>query len=222
MAGSVSVYDLICRKITQYIQHVVVSVDYRLAPECPYPAGVEDAFHSAKYIWSVLEARDIAYQHRLRLGGDSAGGALSATVAHLSQHDVSLPVEAQVLIYPSLDYTMSSASIEEYKSGFVLQKQNIQWYFDNYFQHAEDRKKASPLFMEITPNFPETLVITAGFCPLRDEGISYVHTLRQHSIRAEHVHFDDMIHAFMNMESLFPARTKEMYEAMRSFFSSIK
>jgi acetyl esterase/lipase len=117
---------------------------------------------------------------------------------------------------------MSSASIEEYKSGFVLQKQNIQWYFDNYFQHAEDRKKASPLFMEITPNFPETLVITAGFCPLRDEGISYVHTLRQHSIRAEHVHFDDMIHAFMNMESLFPARTKEMYEAMRSFFSSIK
>ncbi|MDZ7761153.1 MAG: alpha/beta hydrolase [Desulfovermiculus sp.] len=219
MAGSVSEYDPICRKLAHHIQHVLISVDYRLAPENPYPAGVEDALNSARYVWATLDSREVAYKPSLRLSGDSAGGALSATVAHQAQYDAGLPVEAQVLIYPSLDYTMSSASIDEYNSGFLLQRQNIQWYFDNYFQHGEDRKKASPLFMEVTPNFPDTLVITAGFCPLQDEGRLYVQNLQKQGIRAEHVHFPDMIHAFLNMERLFPERIQELYKVVRSFLS---
>ena len=217
MAGSVSEYDPICRKMAHHVQHVLVAVDYRLAPENPYPAGVEDALNSARYIWATLDSRDVSYQPSLRLGGDSAGGALSATVAHQAQYDDALLVDAQVLIYPSLDYTMSCASIDEYKAGFLLQKQNIQWYFDNYFQNGEDRKKASPLFMDITPNFPDTLVVTAGFCPLRDEGQIYVQNLHKQGIRVEHVHFPDLIHAFLNMERLFPDRIQELYSALRTF-----
>jgi len=217
MAGSVSEYDPICRKMAHHTQHVLVSVDYRLAPEYPYPAGVDDALNSAKYVWATLDATGIAYQPSLRLGGDSAGGALSATVAHYAQYDGLLPVEAQVLIYPSLDYTMSCASVERYKSGFMLQKNNIQWYFDNYFQPGQDRRKASPLFMDITPNFPDTLVITAGFCPLQDEGKIYVQNLHNQGIRVEHIHFPDMIHAFLNMERLFPERIQDLYTAVREF-----
>ena len=208
MAGSVSEYDPICRKMAYHVQHVLVSVDYRLAPEYPYPAGMEDALNSARYVWATLDSREVSYQPSLRLGGDSAGGALSATVAHHAQYDTTLPVEAQVLIYPSLDYTMSCASIDRYNSGFVLQKQNIQWYFDNYFQHGEDRKKASPLFMDITPNYPDTLVVTSGFCPLQDEGQIYARNLHKQGIRVEHIHFPDMIHAFLNMERLFPTAFK--------------
>ncbi len=220
MAGSVSVYDPICRKMAYHVQHVLVSVDYRLAPEYLYPAGVEDALNSARYVWATLDSREVSYQPSLRLGGDSAGGALSATVAHHAQYDTTLPVEAQVLIYPSLDYTMSCASIDRYNSGFVLQKQNIQWYFDNYFQHGEDRKKASPLFMDITPNYPETLVVTSGFCPLQDEGQMHVQNLHKQGIRVEHIHFPDMIHAFLNMERLFPDRVQELYTALQAFLKN--
>ncbi|MGM0760101.1 MAG: alpha/beta hydrolase [Thermodesulfobacteriota bacterium] len=220
MAGSVSEYDPICRKMASHVQHVLVSVDYRLAPEYPYPAGVEDALNSARYVWATLDSRQVSYQPSLRLGGDSAGGALSATVAHHAQLDTALPVDAQVLIYPSLDYTMSCASIDRYNSGFVLQKQNIQWYFDNYFQSGEDRKKASPLFMDITADYPDTLVVTAGFCPLQDEGQKYVHNLHQQGVRVEHIHFQDMIHAFLNMERLFPDRIEELYTAVQAFLKN--
>ena len=220
MAGSVLEYDPICRRMAHNIQHILVSVDYRLAPENPYPSGVEDALNSARYVWATLDAAGVAYQPSLRLGGDSAGGAMSVTVAHHAQYDTALQVDAQVLIYPSLDYTMSCSSIEEYKSGFLLQKQSIQWYFDNYFQHGEDRKKASPLFMEVTSGFPDTLVVTAGFCPLKDEGQIYVQKLRKQGIRVEHVHFPDMIHAFLNMERLFPDRILELYKDMQAFLSS--
>ncbi|MFP4213857.1 MAG: alpha/beta hydrolase [Desulfohalobiaceae bacterium] len=219
MAGSVADYDPICRRIAYHTQQILVSVDYRLAPECPYPAGLEDAVHSAKYVWAALESRNVAYQPRLRLGGDSAGGALSATVAHLAQYDPGLQVEAQILIYPSLDYTMSSPSIDEYQSGFLLQKQNIQWYFDNYFQRGEDRKKVSPLFMEVAGSYPATLVVSAGFCPLQDEAEAYVEKLRQGGITAEHLHFPDLMHAFMNMERLFPERIQELNQALQAFLS---
>jgi acetyl esterase/lipase len=221
MAGSVTEYDPICRKMAHHVQHVLVSVDYRLAPEFPYPAGVEDALNSARYVWSTLDSAGVAYQPSLRLGGDSAGGALSATVAHRAQYDTGLPVVAQVLIYPSLDYTMSCPSIEEYKSGFLLQKQNIQWYFDNYFQSGEDRKKVSPLFMDLTSNFPDTLVLTAGFCPLRDEGQLYVQNLLKQGINVQHVHFPDMIHAFLNMERLFPERVEVLYKSLQAFLKKL-
>jgi acetyl esterase/lipase len=217
MAGSVSAYDPICRKLAVSTRHVVISVDYRLAPECPYPAGVTDAFNAAKHVRAALDSRNLLFEHRLRLAGDSAGGALSATVAHLAQHDAGLAVEAQALIYPSLDYTMSLPSIEENGTGYLLEKSKIGWYFDHYFQNAQDRKAASPLFMEAGPGFPDTLIVTAGFCPLRDEGCAYADRLKEAGFRVEHLHFADTIHAFLNMESLAPERTTEVYSGIGAF-----
>ena len=178
MAGSVTVYDPICRKIAHATEHIVVSVDYRLAPECPYPSGVNDAYNVVKNIWATLDGRGLKYQRHLSIAGDSAGGSLCATVAHLTQHDAGIDIRRQAMIYPSLDYTLTSYSTEENAEGYLLVKEKIKWYFDNYFQKGENRKSASPLYMEFTNQLPETLVITAEFCPLRDEGIAYVEKVK--------------------------------------------
>ncbi|MBF0203377.1 MAG: alpha/beta hydrolase [Desulfamplus sp.] len=229
MAGSVSVYDPICRKIAFTARHIVVAVEYRLAPEYPYPAGVQDAYHVAKNIWTILDLQKLKYIDRLCLAGDSAGGALCATVSHMSQSDPKMQIACQVLIYPSLDYTMSFPSIDENEIGYLLEKDKIKWYFDNYFQKNKgseavypEFKAASPLFMEITPHMPATLVITAQFCPLRDEGIAYVKRLGKAGIHTEHLHFDNMIHAFLNMESLVPDECIKVYRKISDFLESFK
>jgi acetyl esterase/lipase len=219
MAGSVTVYDPICRKIALATEHIVVSVDYRLAPECPYPLGVNDAYNVVKNIWATLDGQGLNYQRQLSIAGDSAGGALCATVAHNSQHDEGIDIRRQAMIYPSLDYTLTSDSIEENAEGYLLQKEKIIWYFDNYFQKGENRKNASPLYMEFTNQLPETLVITTEFCPLRDEGFAYVEKMKSTSLYVEHLHFDDMIHAFLNLESLVKDECETVYRKIGEFLN---
>ena len=220
MAGSVTVYDPLCRKLALACRHIVVCPEYRLAPECPYPAGVHDAYYTARNIWATLGSRGVKYQRHLSLAGDSGGGALCATVSHLAQHDARMGITHQALIYPSLDYTMTLSSIDQNATGYLLEKEKIAWYFDNYFQHAENRRAASPLHMEVTRGFAETLVITAEFCPLRDEGAAYVKKVRDAGCHAEHLHFDDMIHAFMNMEDLVKEACQSVYRTIAKFLST--
>ncbi len=219
MAGSVSVYDPICRKLALSTRHIVVSVDYRLAPECPYPAGLNDAYAAVKGVWDVLRQRELLFRNQLSIAGDSGGGALCASVAHLSQFDASLTIRRQVLLYPSLDYTMSHGSIEQNAKGYLLEASKIAWYFDHYFLHGENRKAASPLHMEATDRLPETLVITAEFCPLRDEGLAYVERLRAAGVGIAHHHFDDMIHAFLNMEDLVRDERETTYRVFAEFLN---
>jgi acetyl esterase/lipase len=219
MAGSVTVYDPICRKMAIATQHIVVSVDYRLSPECPYPAAVNDAYHAVKEVWLTLKRRQLTFQRRLSIAGDSAGGALCATVAHLAQFDNSIAIHRQAMIYPSLDYTMSSKSLQQNAVGYLLQKDKIAWYFDNYFQYSENRKTVSPLYMEFSQQLPESLVITAEFCPLRDEGFAYIEKIRQVGVEAEHLHFDDMIHAFLNLENLVTEECATVYLRIAEFLN---
>jgi acetyl esterase len=219
MAGSVTVYDPICRKLSLAANHIVVSVDYRLAPECPYPAAVIDACNVAKNIWPTLEGRNLMYLKQLSIAGDSGGGALCATVAHLLQHDAGIDIKRQTLIYPSLDYTMNTDSIDENATGYLLHKEKIIWYFDNYFQNYENRKAASPLYMEFSRKLPETLVITAQFCPLRDEGLAYVKKAQSAGIHAQNLHFDDMIHTFLNMEELAKEACQSVYQKIGEFLN---
>jgi acetyl esterase/lipase len=119
-----------------------------------------------------------------------------------------------------LDYTLGSASIEENGTGFLLERDKIFWYFDNYFQKGEDRRQASPLFQKFTNKLPETLVITAQFCPLRDEGARYVEKMTSSTtVNAEQLHFDDMIHAFLNLEDLARESCDHAYRAIGQFLN---
>ncbi len=219
MAGSISVYDPICRKLARLTNHIVVSADYRLAPECPYPAGISDCLMVVGNIWNVLDNREVKYTRKLSIAGDSAGGAICATLSHKTQDDEAVDISKQILIYPSLDYTMHSPSIDLNGKGYLLEKKRIKWYFDNYFQGEEDRREHSPLYMEFSASLPETLIITAEFCPLRDEALWYIDKFRAVGTTLQHAHFDDMIHAFMNMEDIVKKQCERLYEEIAGFLN---
>lgn len=219
VAGGVSLYDPIARKLALAAQRVVVSIEYRLAPECPYPAGLKDTLACSKQVFRLLESLAMTHEPRLALVGDSGGGALCATVSHLGQFEAGLAIERQVLIYPSLDYTLSEASVNELGEGYLLERDRILWMCDAYLQHAENRRSISPLFMELTADYPPTLVITAEFDPLRDEGMAYAARLQQSGSRSAHLHLPGMVHAFLNLEELVPEPCQEAYAAIGTFLS---
>ncbi|MFD2177237.1 alpha/beta hydrolase [Veronia pacifica] len=219
-AGSVTVYDPICRKLAIHTQHIVVSLDYRLAPEYPYPAGLTDCYQVARGIWPLLEKHKVSAVKSLSVAGDSGGGALAASLSQRACNDENLNIDKQILIYPSLDYTMNQPSLIENGTGYLLQTETIAWYFNNYFQHHENREQVSPLWQEIDAgHFPKTLLFTAEFCPLRDEGKAFVDKLEQAGVNIEHHHFDNMIHAFLNMETLTAKACQHVYQQAASFLN---
>ena len=224
MAGSVAVYDPICRKLAEASGQLVVSVDYRLAPEHPYPQGLQDCLGVARQLWALLDAEGRRVERRLSLVGDSGGGTLAASVSALAQDDPALTIDKQVLIYPSLDYDLVLPSVEENGHGYLLETSRIRWYFDHYFQDGDrpDRQRrhdASPLHMAMSPRLPSTLVITAGFCPLRDEGLAYAERLAEAGVPVRHVPFPDMIHAYLNLEDLVPDACAETYRVVGEFLA---
>lgn len=219
MAGSITVYEPIYRKLALATQHIIVAVDYRLSPECPYPQGFDDAYSVLKHIWPVLDNRNLKYKRQLSIAGDSGGGALTASVSAKAQFNPDVNINKQVLIYPSLDYTLSCPSVDENGTGYLLEKSKIAWYFDNYFAHNEDRKELSPLFMPKSGLLPKTLVLTAEFCPLRDEGAAYAKLVNEMGGQAKHYNFPDMIHCYLNMEDIVKEACEETYQRIADFLA---
>lgn len=215
MCGSVELYDPMCRKMANAAEAIVISVEYRLAPEFPYPAGIQDALAVVKHYQTLLT--DVRFNEELYIGGDSAGGAICASIVMAMNTDQTIKVDKQVLIYPSLDYTGSTESYQDNGTGYLLENTRIKWYFDHYFANGEDRTSASPLFNVLPSHAPETLVITAGCDPLMDEGLLYVEKLSKAGIINEHKHFAGMIHAFMNIEDLVPQECQELYSVIGKF-----
>lgn len=220
MAGSVTVYDPIYRKMAVNTKHIVVAPEYRLAPENPYPAGEEDAYATLRGVWETLDRRGMKYKRELSIAGDSGGGALCTAVAARAQFDAGVTIKKQALVYPSVDYTMSTKAIEENAVGYLLHSAKCAWYFDNYFKKSECRKAASPLFKDFTAHLPETFVVTAEFCPLRDEGKLYYEKVKEAGVRAELLNMDDMIHTFMNLEDLVKEECQQVYARVNEFLNS--
>lgn len=221
MCGSLELYDPICRKLATSCQAIVIAVDYRLAPEHPYPAGIEDCEYVLANYRQLLEG--MLFNDEVIIAGDSAGGAICSTLARNSLTNLSLKIDKQILIYPSVDYTMRAQSVEENGSGFLLEKEKVVWYFNEYFQPADTlalRELASPLFGEFSPELPKTLIFSAGCDPLRDEAFQYVEKLKKANVKVEHVHLDTMIHAFMLLEDLVPEECRAVYQQIAEFVRS--
>lgn len=217
MAGSVDVYEVIARKLAIACQRVLVSIDYRLSPENPYPSGLLDLKNVIVRVFPTLDRINVPHVRRLAVAGDSGGGAITATAVHQLADEPGINVDRQVLIYPSLDYTLSSPSLDLLGEGYLLEKERIAWLFDQYFQRDEDRRQASPLFMSFPECYPKTLVVTAGYCPLRDEGLAYVERLASAGYPVESLHFPNMVHAFLNLEDLVPDECHDFYCAFGAF-----
>ena len=199
--GSLDSHDGACRHLAEHSGVQVLSIDYALAPERPFPAGVDDCF--AAYQWLVKNADAVnADPDRLAVGGDSAGGHLSATTA-IQAAEAGLPMALQLLVYPCTDFVNRTRSRELFDDGrFYLGREGMDRLTDFYFPDPEMRSHplGSVLLRE---SFPEGLapahVVTAGFDPLRDEGEAYAAKLAAHGVPVTQERYPSMIHGFFNI-----------------------
>jgi acetyl esterase len=203
--GDLDSHDVVCRQLAQAAGCAVVSVDYRMAPEHKFPAAVEDAYAATEFV-----ARNGASfgvdGHRLAVGGDSAGGNLAAVVCLMVRDALRADHEAvrpslQLLIYPATDMTMTLPSIGEFADGYFLTRDTMRWFIDHYLPSRDAARdwRASPLFAASLADVPPAYVITAGFDPLRDEGIAYAQKLRAAGVTVDHIDYGGMIHGFISM-----------------------
>tara|TARA_B100002049_G_scaffold219325_1_gene186995 strand:- start:30 stop:974 length:945 start_codon:yes stop_codon:yes gene_type:complete len=199
--GSRDSHDVPCRYLALGGDCIVVSVDYRMAPEHPYPQPVDDCWVAVN--WIAENAVSLgARADRIAIGGDSAGGNL-ATVMCLKARGAGGPAFVyQLLIYPGTDKSRSHASHAELAEGYRLTRSLLDWFMAHYFSGEPadpDDPYASPLQAKDLSGLPPALVVSAGYDPLRDEDIAYHEKLLAHGTESEHLHYPGMIHGFINM-----------------------
>jgi acetyl esterase len=203
--GDLDTHDDHARLVCRDVDAVVVSVDYRLAPESPFPAGLEDCL--AAYRWVVASASDLGGDvDRLAVAGDSAGGNLSAAVA-LAARDAGTPLAAQLLIYPGVDFAEDAdhPSRVENAEGYFLTAEDMQWFGAHYLQESSATDpRASVLRADLTGVAP-AVVGTAEFDPLRDEGEAYADALEKAGVAVVRHRYDGLIHGFFGLAPVSPA-----------------
>lgn len=197
VVGSLASHDVTCRSIASRAGVVVVSVDYRLAPEHPFPAASRDAIAATRWVLSHAASLGID-PGRVAVGGDSAGGNLSAVVSQALRDDAARPV-FQVLIYPATDLTRAMPSHAMFVDSYFLSKAAGDWYLGHFLPDAKSQTDplASPLFATDLSRLPPALVITCGFDPLRDEGKAYADKMRAAGVEVESVCFEGQMHGVL-------------------------
>lgn len=222
--GDLEVVDVPCRALANQAGCVVVSVDYRLAPEHKYPAAAEDCYAATK--WVADNAAEIGVDpNRIAVGGDSAGGNLAAVVSQMARDKDGPAIAYQVLIYPVTDATISTASYEENADGYLLTKEGMIWFFNHYIHEDTDRKDPllSPLHAENFKGLPPAIVITAEYDPLRDEGEAYAAKLKEAGVPVIQTRYPGMIHGFFWLGGVLgqcKQAVSEISSALRSAFNN--
>ena len=212
--GTLDTHDSACRFLAVHAGAGVLSVDYRLAPEHPYPAAVDDSI--AALGWASENAERLGFDPaRIAVGGDSAGGNLAAVVA-LAAKAGEAPMPAfQLLIYPVCDYVEKRPSYETLREGFLLTAAEMDWFRDHYLPDRDAARewRASPLRAPDLSGLPPAYVLTAGFDPLRDEGEDYARALAAAGVPTALRRHDGLLHSFVNQTSLHRGAHDAMLEA---------
>ena len=193
--GSLASHDPLCRALAARSGCRVVAVDYRLAPEHPHPAALEDAWTATQL--ALREFGSVA------VGGDSAGGHLAAIVA-LRARDRGVPLRLQVLVVPVTDCAFDTDSYRDYGTGYGLERSTIEWFWDLYVPGLAqaDNPEVSPLRAPDVAGVCPALVFTAEYDPLRDEGEAYAARLRDAGVEVEHTRVAGMVHGFLRMPGI--------------------
>jgi acetyl esterase len=214
--GSVETHDHVARALAAQSGCAVLSLDYRLAPEHPFPAGLDDAFAATGWIYEHAEALGCDPE-RLAIGGDSAGANLAAVVTQSAR----VPFGFQLLVYPVADARGESASMTELADRFWLRKAEMAWFLRHYLSGgdgAPDDPHVSPLLAKAAAfeASPPTLVITAELDPLRDEGEAYAERLRAAGVRADVTRYEGMFHGFFSFAEQLSDGRRALAQAAES------
>ncbi len=199
--GNLDTHDAVARNLCNGAGCVVVSVDYRLAPEHKFPAAAEDAFAAVQ--WCAEHGAEFGVDpRRMAIGGDSAGGNLAAVAALMARDAGGPAIRIQVLVYPVTDYACDTASFGTYAEGYgLLEARSMRWFRDHYLRGEADRLdwRAAPLRAGDLSGLPPVLVLTAQCDVLRDEGEAYAQRLRAAGVDVEYRECEGMIHGFFTM-----------------------
>ncbi|WP_159900149.1 alpha/beta hydrolase [Salinirussus salinus] len=196
--GDLESHDITCRYLANETGSVVVAVDYRLAPEHPFPAAVEDCY--AATVWAA-GAEDLDGDGNLAVMGDSAGGNLAAAVSLMARDLDGPDIDRQVLVYPATSRSDDWPSMTKFGEGYFLQAEDMDWFHDSYVPNEvhEANPYANPLEAADLSGLPPATVITAGFDPLRDQGAAYAEALAEAGVGVEYRNYEEMIHGFFTM-----------------------
>ena len=215
--GSRDTHDSLCRLIANSGPFVVVSVDYRMGPEHPFPAAVHDSFTALN--WTADNIADYnGNPEKIAVGGDSAGGNLSAVVSLMAREENTHRPVFQWLIYPATQMEMSTPSHEKFAEGYFLTKPLMEYFQANYLRDKKDKTdwRASPLLADSLADLPPALIQTAGFDPLQDEAILYGKRMNKEGSKAVHTHYEGMIHGFINLGAVIDRATDCVNEGVTS------
>lgn len=196
---SLDTHDNIARAICRDAQAVVVSVDYRMGPEFPFPTAAHDCFAATR--WAAGNASTIdGDASRLAVCGDSAGGNLSAVVSQMARDAGGPTLIYAALIYPAVDMTAKGGSLDDNATGYFLETQGMEWFMTHYLSMGQRGDVlASPLLHPTLSGLPPCFIATCEYDPLRDEGEAYGEALREQGVEAENKRYDGMIHGIANM-----------------------
>jgi acetyl esterase/lipase len=224
VVGDLETHDDLCRLLCRDAGVHVMAIDYRLAPEHPAPAAIEDCY--AAYRWAREHAAELgADPSRVAVGGDSAGGNLSAVVCQLARNDgIALPA-LQLLLYPATNFAGDTRSKTLFADGYFLTKKDMDWFRDNYLDGSSldtADPRISPLLADDLTGLPPAMVLTGGFDPLRDEGNQYADALAAAGVPVDHRQFGQLVHGFANFFPLGGASATAIAEvgsALRAHLS---
>ena len=198
--GDLDTHDMLCRELASGARCAVFSVEYRLAPESPFPAAVEDCIAATDFVFKNAETLAIQ-PDRIAVGGDSAGGNLAAVVALHARDAGGPPLCFQLLIYPATDQNLETESLRQNGEGYLLTRALMEKVRSYYLPRPADYAdwRASPALARSHAGLPPALVLTAGYDPLLDEGRQYVGLLARAGVEAAYRDYPDMIHGFIVM-----------------------
>jgi acetyl esterase len=220
--GDLDGHDGICRVLANGAGCIVVSVDYRLAPEHPFPAAPEDAYSAT--CWVAAHAAELgADPRRIGVGGDSAGGNLAAVCALMARDRGGPDLVYQLLLYPVTNHAFDTPSYRDNGEGYFLEAVTMRWYWRQYLGDGSDGTDpyASPLRAPDLSRLPPALIVTAGYDPLRDEGEAYGRRLREAGTDAAVSRYETMFHGFFGFGRLLDAASAandEVFAALRAAF----
>ncbi|MCZ6792190.1 MAG: alpha/beta hydrolase, partial [Planctomycetota bacterium] len=223
VVGCIETHHALCHALAAESACLVASVDYRLAPEHPFPAAVDDALVATR--WLAENAATVgADGGRLAVAGDSAGGNLAAVVSLLARDLGGPPIRFQALVYPVTDCDLSTASYLENAEGYLLTRARMRWFWDHYIPIDREREseradpRASPLRSVNVAGLPPALVLTAEFDPLRDEGEAYARRLQESGVPTVLSRYDGVVHGFFRMT----ARLRRAREALDQVAAALR